>query len=83
VPRPKNGPRVRVPYPRGSRVGSANLGFEQTLWQAADKLRGNTDASDYKHVASRANPTPIPKTATNTPPRPTDAGDRGAWFRLS
>src|SRR5579859_6058162 len=28
----------------------ANLGFEQTLWQAADKLRGNIDASDYKHV---------------------------------
>jgi type I restriction enzyme M protein len=28
----------------------ANLGFEQTLWQAADKLRGNMDAADYKHV---------------------------------
>jgi type I restriction enzyme M protein len=28
----------------------ANLGFEQTLWQAADKLRGSMDASDYKHV---------------------------------
>lgn len=29
---------------------SANLGFEQTLWQAAGKLRGNMDAADYKHV---------------------------------
>ncbi len=28
----------------------ANLGFEQTLWQAADKLRGHMDTADYKHV---------------------------------
>jgi len=28
----------------------ANLGFEQTLWQAADKLRNNMDAAEYKHV---------------------------------
>ena len=26
------------------------LGFEATLWLAADKLRGNLDASEYKHV---------------------------------
>ncbi len=30
--------------------GSANLGFEATLWQAADKLRGHMDAAEYKHV---------------------------------
>jgi HsdM N-terminal domain len=30
--------------------GGANLGFEQTLWQAADKLRGHMDAAEYKHV---------------------------------
>ena len=29
----------------------ANLGFEAHLWAAADKLRGNMEASDYKHVA--------------------------------
>lgn len=29
---------------------SANLGFEATLWQAADKLRNNMDAAEYKHV---------------------------------
>jgi type I restriction enzyme M protein len=29
----------------------ATLGFEQTLWQAADKMRGHMDPSEYKHVA--------------------------------
>ena len=30
--------------------GGANLGFEATLWAAADKLRNNMDAAEYKHV---------------------------------
>jgi type I restriction enzyme M protein len=29
---------------------SANVGFEQKLWLAADKLRSNMDAAEYKHV---------------------------------
>lgn len=29
---------------------SAHLGFEQKLWLAADKLRNNMDAAEYKHV---------------------------------
>lgn len=29
---------------------AAVVGFEQTLWQAADKLRNNLDAAEYKHV---------------------------------
>ena len=28
----------------------ATLGFEEKLWQAADKLRNNLDAAEYKHV---------------------------------
>jgi len=27
-----------------------NLGFEEKLWQAADKMRGNIDAGEYKHI---------------------------------
>ena len=46
--------------PRGKKNGTngkpnngngANLGFEQTLWAAADKMRGHMDAAEYKHVA--------------------------------
>ncbi len=29
---------------------AANLGFEAKLWQAADALRNNLDAAEYKHV---------------------------------
>ena len=30
--------------------GGANLGFEAELWKAADALRSNMDAAEYKHV---------------------------------
>lgn len=29
---------------------TANIGFEETLWKAADKLRGSMDSGEYKHV---------------------------------
>src|SRR3989338_6577469 len=29
---------------------NANIGFEEKLWKAADKLRSNMDAAEYKHV---------------------------------
>ena len=32
-------------------INGGNLGFEAELFKAADKLRGNMEPSDYKHVA--------------------------------
>jgi type I restriction enzyme M protein len=33
-----------------SSTNGATLGFEETLWAAADQLRGHMDAAEYKHV---------------------------------
>ena len=33
-----------------SKTSTANIGFEAKLWLAADKLRNNMDAAEYKHV---------------------------------
>ena len=35
----------------GKKDTGANLGFEATLWAAADKMRGHMDPAEYKHVA--------------------------------
>jgi type I restriction enzyme M protein len=37
--------------PKPKSGNGANLGFEQKLWAAADKMRGHMDAAEYKHVA--------------------------------
>ncbi|WP_413207860.1 type I restriction-modification system subunit M [Rhodospirillum sp. A1_3_36] len=40
--------------PRSPSKGASNgatIGFEKELWTAADKMRGNMEPSDYKHVA--------------------------------
>ena len=34
----------------GAATPTATLGFEATLWKAADALRGHMDAAEYKHV---------------------------------
>lgn len=43
-----------VEKPKANRVKAdktgGDLGFEAKLWQAADKLRNNLDAAEYKHV---------------------------------
>ncbi len=36
--------------PAKNKDSTANLGFEAKLWLAADKLRCNMDAAEYKHV---------------------------------
>jgi type I restriction enzyme M protein len=36
---------------RNGRNAAPKQSFEATLWAAADKLRGNMDAAEYKHVA--------------------------------
>jgi len=33
-----------------SEANETGIGFEDTLWAAADKLRGTVDAAEYKHV---------------------------------
>jgi type I restriction enzyme M protein len=35
---------------KNEKKNGATLGFEDTLWAAADKLRNNMDAAEYKHV---------------------------------
>ena len=39
-----------MPTTKAKKDTSANLGFESQLWAAADALRNNMDAAEYKHV---------------------------------
>ncbi|HKF36051.1 MAG TPA: type I restriction-modification system subunit M N-terminal domain-containing protein [Ktedonobacteraceae bacterium] len=32
------------------RIDNGQPGIEKTLWAAADKLRSNMDAAEYKHI---------------------------------
>jgi type I restriction enzyme M protein len=43
------GEMARPAKPKGN-GSAANLGFEAKLWAAADALRNNMDAAEYKHV---------------------------------
>lgn len=51
---PRQKPAAKTPAAskpkRAPKSPSAPLGFEQKLWQAADALRNNMDAAEYKHV---------------------------------
>jgi type I restriction enzyme M protein len=44
-------PRQTSTTKNGAEISNgANLGFEAKLWAAADALRNNMDAAEYKHV---------------------------------
>jgi type I restriction enzyme M protein len=49
VPPPPK-PAVRAKKSGDASSNGGPLGFEDTLWKAADKLRGSMDSSEYKHV---------------------------------
>jgi hypothetical protein len=42
--------RQKATKTNAKKDSSANLGFEAKLWLAADKLRNNMDAAEYKHI---------------------------------
>ncbi len=56
APMTKDSPKATAREPRPAKKPSAkeqstaNIGFEAKLWLAADKLRNNMDAAEYKHV---------------------------------
>jgi hypothetical protein len=43
-------PRKPTYHAERSEPNGATLGFKAKLWQAADKMRNNMDAAEYKHV---------------------------------
>jgi len=43
-------PRNKRSTPGKGKNNGATLGFEEKLWQAADKMRGHMDPGEYKHV---------------------------------
>src|SRR5262245_40502255 len=47
---PREGFLAKASRGKQAENNGAKLGFEAQLWQAADALRNNMDAAEYKHV---------------------------------
>ncbi|MFM2151924.1 MAG: hypothetical protein RL199_359 [Pseudomonadota bacterium] len=47
---PKTGSAGETSSAKSGSASDAVVGFEEKLWQMADKLRNNMDAAEYKHV---------------------------------
>lgn len=45
----QQGEAIKEATELGQKAGQ-DIGFEKELWKAADKLRGNIDVSEYKHI---------------------------------
>ncbi|MCK6590707.1 MAG: type I restriction-modification system subunit M N-terminal domain-containing protein, partial [Polyangiaceae bacterium] len=43
-------PDAKKASTKNGSTSDAVVGFEEKLWQMADKLRNNMDAAEYKHV---------------------------------
>lgn len=42
--------KTKKPEQNSAKGSSTFIGFEKQIWNAANILRGNIDASEYKHV---------------------------------
>lgn len=51
LPQKQSAQATKTTKPNRANGDSGDLGFEGELFKAADKLRGNMEPSDYKHVA--------------------------------
>jgi type I restriction enzyme M protein len=50
TPKEKKQKKEKIPKQPKENISTTNVGFEEKLWQAADKLRSHMDAAVYKHV---------------------------------
>ena len=60
---------ARAKSASAAKDSAAHLGFEAKLWLAADKLRNNMDAAEYKHVVLGLTRSDVPERRLESDPR--------------